>query len=295
MVRKFFVLGLILVFTLGTISSVFANEVSNALTKEAIMAPEFGPDALTDAQIEFLRQNPDLAKKRTAKDLEYLRNRTEQALLEAVINDSKRGDVSTSSTTLIVRKGQQYTISAADVGNHGGSTSGIGTKLHNTGTGTQAWADARADAYGVGRAGAWAYVGKRIKAEGSFSGEKIPVVITYRGHARGMVHGSAYAGYGAAGEGRVKVVAVDLSSGTIAAEAPIWTGASSDGQQRNCDVSINRQLSFFLISGREYMLYESVGVDGYSLGADGYGTGQFYNNARGGRGIDWTSIHVDAR
>jgi hypothetical protein len=57
---------------------VFANEIP--LTEEAIMAPEFGIDVLTEDQIEFLQQNPDLMEKRIAKDMDYLRNNAEQAV-----------------------------------------------------------------------------------------------------------------------------------------------------------------------------------------------------------------------
>jgi hypothetical protein len=258
---------------------------------KAIMAVEYSLRDLTEKQLEYVRANPELLEKRLAKDIEYLCKRTDQEIIAAAIKahtEDVDKDVSIRSTSNVY-KGNQYHFFNAPESNKGGYRSALAYYNANAGTPNPAWADASAWSGMIGSAGGWAYVGKKIKVKGS-SGEKIPAVITFQGKAKGDL----LAGPGGAANGRVKVTVLDLSSNSVAAEATIWEKSSQNNQPQYFDANINRQLSLFLIAGRTYLLYESVGTDISNLSLT-TSTSNFWSNGSGPKGLDWTKVIVDTR
>jgi len=278
-----------LLLTLG-MSSAYAIEPHDFLD-EGIMHVEYSLRDLTEDQLNYVRENPELLEKRVAKDLEYLHKLTDREIIEAALRahyEDLDAGVSIMSTSNVY-KGNLYYFSNAPEKNMGGYKNGTAYYSSNAGTPYPAWADAKAWSGAIGSAGGWAYVGKKIKVMGS-NGEKIPTVITFQGKAEGDL----LAGPGGAASGRVKVAVLDLDSGAIAAEATIWQDTSQNNHPKYCRADINRQLSLFLIAGRTYLLYESVGADVNNTSVT-TSNSNFWNNGSGPKGLDWTRVIVDTR
>jgi len=99
------------------VTPVFANDtkISDDQMIKNIMQYPYGMDSLDENELEFLQKHPDIAKKRAAKDIDYLQDLNEKEMLNT------EGDSTRSYETVWL--GVDETVSNCHTTDGGGSYS----------------------------------------------------------------------------------------------------------------------------------------------------------------------------
>ena len=101
-------------------SAYAGNTTTNQIDK--IMSFDYAGNSLTPDQLEILAKNPELAAKRAEKDVKFLTDNAGKQMNDSMKND-KVPDVGVLTVSIPI--GQDTTIYNCEVGNRGGSRSGL--------------------------------------------------------------------------------------------------------------------------------------------------------------------------
>lgn len=252
---------------------------------------------MTAEEINYLKNNPNLAKKRYEKDMKFLmkqadeemnRSSSEKYAPEQNINTESDFSIASYGTPYSVTLGTDRDLALSNAYDYGTSWYGLASSAANSNCYPNGeYADVSASAWGVGDASSWAWTGAYIYVSGSGSKyTKVKFWGPYKGSLKGSVNGSA--------SGKVRCSIYDLMDGQEVGNAYVaWDETSSSNIQKNADGSLSGQYATAYLEGGHYYLLRygvsnTVSCTGpYTVSTD------FWNNGAGAEGIDFYSITVD--
>lgn len=273
---------LLLIISLTT-SAYASDNKTNQIDK--IMSFDYAGDSLTPEQLEYLAKNPELAAKRAEKDVKFLIDNAEKQMNDSMKID-KESDVSILTVTIPI--GQDTTINNCEVGNKGGSRSGIADYAANY-SASGKWSDVSTLCAGLGSSDAWAWVGPRVSISGS--GSKTANIIF-----RGRYYGGIFGAMGGSSSGRIRVSVYNYTLNSEIGGLTLWNETASNGQIKMASSSsFSNVVQVTLQAGHTYAFRfgDAVSSAQYSLPLPALSNTDFWNNNAGGDGLDATSVTVD--
>jgi hypothetical protein len=282
--KRWLVVLITLLLILTSVGNAFAGNQGIDPLEAKILSYNYGLNSLTPEEKKYLGDNPELSAKRAEKDAKYLLNLMEKEMNATM--GSRTGttppDVSILATTVPI--GTDTVIYTFDVGNKGGSQSGLASYGANY-SAPGKWADVSVQAYGIGSAGAWAWVGPQVYISGT--GSRTANVVFYGSYA-----GSLFSGLSSTTTGKVRVSIWDYTLGAEINGSVVWEGTASNWQTINAAGPITAVVQCTLQAGHTYAFRFGVSTSTTAYGLTNTYS-DFWNNGSGPEGVDGNRVLVD--
>lgn len=271
---------LLLVFCVTPAFAIEDAENNTFFSEEEILDPELGLNFLSKEELQFLKENPDIATKRAQKDVDYLLRISQDNMNKSMARDI--GVMAAQSLTL----GTDKTFTTCDVGGKGGNEWGLAAADQLVSPSGK-YARAKVLTNGIGNADAYAWVGPQVTVSGpAGSGQYADII--YKGAYSGTILGAV----GGSAEASVKVSVWDYTINSEVDSYTIYNRRSTNIQPITVDNSINSTRRVYLRAGHTYAFRFGVNVAA-SVYNPMQSHSNFYNSLSQPRGITTSSVKVD--
>lgn len=217
-----------------------------------VMSFEHGGDLLSHEQLDYLISHPDIAQERARMDVEYLKNKQQEDILQSLQQtQTLTPNNSPSIRSTSISLGTDATITSCDISGGNGSYWGVGQWNYYSDPNSN-YTSALSQAIGVGGANSWGSVGYQVYISGP-SGTSRNAYITFQGG----YSGDLIAGAGGSSNAIINLTVYDQTRSSYISSADIL---DVDGQMvpRTYSTTFNRAFYVNLEAGHTYKFIYTV-------------------------------------
>lgn len=230
--------------------------------KAKILEKEYAQGTLTNEDLQFLKDNPDIATERAKKDIQFLKKKNKNALEESVRAFSKSKKVASinidlakvaAATPISVTLGTDKSMTSFTDHDYGSSDSGLGDGSAKADYSSK-YADALVTTGDYGDGEGWGWIGTRVNVSSSGSSTSKQAYIRFSGKYKGSMVG----GVGGSAETIISVKVFDVTAGSWLDDITVTNPISENNIAKYPSGNISHSANVTLQAGHQYLFMQHI-------------------------------------